>query len=434
MIDELADGLAKKKYKLHELEKIAFEKLGSKEGKWNEACRTASVARLKFIEKISNKEFPNIEKSYVETAGKGTTGIENSIGGAVIPLGICGPLKVDGDYAKGEFYIPLATNEAALIAGLSRGCKAINDSGSVKAFVTRNSMTRAPVLELPDAASAKKLVDAINTDLKFFAELKKAAESESKVSKLVCIQTFQVGKHVWLRFAFETGDSMGMNSVTKYTANAIKKLQERYSNAKLVALSGNMCCDKKSNHVNVIFGRGKSVEAEVVIKKDVLRDVYGADARTIEKINFIKNYQGSALAGTLTGFNANAANTIAAIFIATGQDAAQVVESSTCFVTAEAVPTDAHQGCASDCADLYFSVSLPCVEVGTIGGGTGFSTAREALDMLDCAGAGKTPGDNAKKLAEIVAASVLAQELNLLGALANGFELGESHVRLARGK
>ncbi|MFH1105695.1 MAG: 3-hydroxy-3-methylglutaryl-CoA reductase, partial [Candidatus Aenigmatarchaeota archaeon] len=176
-----------------------------------------------------------------------------------------------------------------------------------------------------------------------------------------------------------------------------------------------------------------SIEAEIVIKKDVLKSIYSTDARTIEKINFIKNYQGSALAGA-TGCNANAANTIAAMFIATGQDAAQVVESSSCFVTAEAVPTDAHQGCASDCADLYFSVSLPCVEVGTVGGGMGYATARECLEILGCAGAGKTPGDNAKKLAEIVAASVLAQELNLLGTLANEYELGESHMRLARGK
>ncbi len=422
MIEELVEGLEKKKYKFHELEKIAFERLGNREDKWQEACRTASAARLKFIEKESKKKFPNIEKSYINVAGKGTTGVENLVGGAVVPLGIGGPLKIDGECAKGEFYVPLATNEAALIAGLSRGCKAINESGSVKTLVTRNSMTRAPVLELPDTASAKKLSDAINSDSKLYAELKKSAEAESKVSKLFCIQTFQVGKRVWLRFAFETGDSMGMNSVTKYTANAIRKLCEFFPKAKLIALSGNMCCDKKSNHANILLGRGKSVEAEIAIKKDVLRNVYGTDARTIEKINFIKNYQGSALAGA-TGCNANAANTIAAMFIATGQDAAQVVESSSCFVTAEDVD-----------GNLYFSVSLPCLEVGTVGGGMGYATAHEVLEILGCAGAGKNPGDNAKKLAEIIAASVLAQELNLLGALANEYELGESHVRLARGK
>ncbi len=422
MIDDLVEGLEKKKYKFHELEKIAFELLGRKEDKWQEACSAAAVARLKFMERVSGKRFPNIGKSYIETAGKGTTGIENLVGGAVVPLGIGGPLKINGEYAKGEFYIPLATNEAALIAGFSRGCKAVNESGSARTLVTRNSMTRAPVLELPDAASAKKLVDAINSDSKLYSELKSASEAESKVSKMSCIQTFQIGKRVWLRFAFETGDSMGMNSVTKYTANAIKKLREHYPKAKLVALSGNMCCDKKPNHANILLGRGKSVEAEIVIKKDVLRNVYGTDARTIERINFIKNYQGSALAGAIS-CNANAANTIVAMFIATGQDAAQVVESSSCFVTAEDVN-----------GDLYFSVSLPCLEVGTVGGGMGYATARECLEMIGCAGAGKTPGDNAKKLAEIIAASVLAQELNLLGALANEYELGESHVRLARGK
>ncbi len=422
--EELLKKLERGAVRLHELENLIFASLGGKDDKWVEACATASATRLAFIENKMNKKFGAIGSHYISKDDKAkTVGVENQIGGAVIPLGFGGPVKISGDYAKGEFFLPAATNEAALIAGLSRGCKAVNESGGATTIVTRNWMTRAPVLDLGSAKKARELVDAINHDKEFYGKIKAAAESESKVSRLEFVETFQLGKKVWLRFAFETGDSMGMNSVTKYSANAVKEIKNKFTNAKLVALSGNMCCDKKSNHTNVILGRGKAVEAEAVIKKDILKKIYNTDARTIEKINFTKNYQGSALAGTLGGFNANAANTIAAMFIATGQDAAQVVESSSCFVTAE-----------EQDGDLYFSVSLPCVEVATVGGGTNCATAKECLEMLGCAGAGNNPGDNSKKLAEIIAAAVLAQELNLLGALANDYELAESHIRLARGK
>ncbi|MBI4168266.1 MAG: hydroxymethylglutaryl-CoA reductase [Candidatus Aenigmarchaeota archaeon] len=416
--------LEKGELKLHELENFIFESLGKKDDKWGEACAMASEFRLTFIEKIKSKKFGGIRSHFVDTAVKpGVMGIENQIGAAATPLGIAGPIKISGDYAKGEFYLTVATNEAALIAGLSRGCKTINESGGALTIVTRNWMTRAPVLDLGSSEKARELANAVNHDKQFYGKIKAAAESESKVSKLEFIETFQVGKKIWLRFAFETGDSMGMNSVTKYSANAIKEIKKKFPHAKLIALSGNMCSDKKSNHVNIVLGRGKAVEAETVIKKEVLEKIYNTDARTIEKINFTKNYQGSALSGTLGGFNANAANTVAAMFLATGQDSAQVVESSSCFVTAE-----------EQNGDLYFSVSIPNLEVATVGGGTNYATAKDCLEILGCAGAGKNPGDNSKKLAEIIASAVLAQELNLLGALANDYELAESHIRMARGK
>ncbi|MBI3412734.1 MAG: hydroxymethylglutaryl-CoA reductase [Candidatus Aenigmarchaeota archaeon] len=422
--EDLLEKLEKGETRLHELENVIFEGLQKKDGKWAEACATASDARLTFIEKLKSKKFRYIKSHFVDAAVKPqVAGIENQIGGSVTPLGIGGPVKIFGDYAKGEFYLPAATNEAALIAGLSRGCKAINESGGATTLVTRNWMTRAPVLDLGSAEKARELTNAVNHDKQFYEKIKAAAESESKVSKLEFVETFQTGKKVWLRFAFETGDSMGMNSVTKYSANAVKEIKKKFPHAGLIALSGNMCSDKKSNHTNIILGRGKAVEAEATIKKEILEKIYKTDARTIEKINFSKNYQGSAMSGTLGGFNANAANTVAAMFLATGQDAAQIVESSSCFVTAE-----------EQNGDLYFSVSMPNLEVATVGGGTNYATAKECLDILDCAGAGKKPGDNAKKLAEIIAAAVLAQELNLLGALANEYELAESHIKLARGK
>ncbi len=422
--EDVLKKLEKGEMRLHELENIIFENFGKKDEKWAESCAIASEIRLMFIEKIKVKKFAGIKNHFVDAAVKpGVIGIENQIGGIAIPLGLAGPVKISGDYAKGEFYLTAATNEAALIAGMSRGCKAINESGGATTMVTRNWMTRAPVLDMGSSKSVRELTDAINHDKNFYDKIKTAAEAESKVSKLDFIETFQLGKKVWLRFAFETGDSMGMNSVTKYSANAVKEIKKRFPHAKLIALSGNMCSDKKSNHANIILGRGKSVEAEVVIKKEVLEKIYKTDARTIEKINFTKNYQGSALSGTLGGFNANAANAVAALFLATGQDAAQVVESSSCFVTAE-----------DQNGDLYFSISMPNLEVATVGGGTNYTTATDCLDILGCAGTGKNPGDNSKKLAEIISVAVLAQELNLLGALANDYELAESHIKMARGK
>jgi hydroxymethylglutaryl-CoA reductase (NADPH) len=216
---------------------------------------------------------------------------------------------------------------------------------------------------------------------------------------------------------------MGMNSATRYSANAVKALRESCPDIRLIALSGNMCMDKKAGHINVLLGRGKSVEAEVVIPGDELEKVYKVKPGEMAKVNYDKNYRGSSLAGTVSGFNLNAANAIAALFLATGQDAAQIVESSSCFVNAETVGKD-----------LLFSVTLPCLEIATVGGGTGFGTAKECLEMLGCAGPGKSPGDNVRKLAEIMAAAVAAQELNLLGTLAREFDLSDSHIRMARGK
>ena len=153
-----------------------------------------------------------------------------------------------------------------------------------------------------------------------------------------------------------------------------------------------------------------------------LKKIWNTDAKTMEKICFVKNYLGSGLSGTSGGFNANAGNAIAAIFIATGQDAAEIVESSSCFTRAE-YKDDA----------LLFSVTLPSLEIATVGGGTNFGTAAECLKILGCHGGGSPPGSNAKKLAEIIASAVMAQELNLIGTLANEYELAESHIALARG-
>jgi hydroxymethylglutaryl-CoA reductase (NADPH) len=425
-MENIFKKLLKKEIRLYELERVIWEGVYKKNPeKWAEANKQASLLRLRFLENKLNKNFKYIKQSYIDTSDsdKFTIGIEQKIGGAITPLGIAGPIKILGEYANGEFYLPVATNEAALISGLNRGCKTINESGGIKTVITRDWMTRAPLIEAPDIEKAKKISEEIKTKAELYNKIKQAAESESRVSKLLDIQPFQSGRFIHLRFYFQTGDSMGMNSATKYAANGIRVLKERYPWLKLKSLTANLCTDKKASHINILLGRGKGIETQVLIPGKLIKKNFDIKPEDIANLNYLKNYQGSALAGTISGFNANVANTIAGMFIACGQDAAQVVESSSCFTHAKI-----RNG------DLLFGITLPCLEIATTGGGTGFGTAKECLEILGCYGHGKTPGDNVRKLAEIIAAGATAQELNLLCAEAHEYELAESHIKLARGK
>jgi len=254
-----------------------------------------------------------------------------------------------------------------------------------------------------------------------FEKLKQAAESTTRHGRLRSIRPWVTGNLVWLRFEFETGDAMGMNMVTIATDKALETLLKEYDGeVRVIALSGNMCVDKKPAALNAILGRGKTVVAEALVKREVVEKVLKTTPEKIHEVNLAKNLMGSARAASLS-FNAHYANIIAAIFIATGQDVAQVVESSIGYTW-----TEVRGG------DLYISVTLPSLEVGTVGGGTRLPTQREALAMMGVAGSGDPPGTNAKKFAEIVAATVLAGELSLLAALSAG-HLAKAHIKLGRG-
>lgn len=378
----------------------------------------AALVRRRFLEKRIGKVLSGIASTILdfdELVGKN---IENPIGAVQIPLGIAGPLKIEGEYAKGEFYVPLATHEGALVASINRGMKAITLSGGARTKVIKDGMARAPVFKVPDVQTAYELVKWVE---EHFEEIKREAESTTRHGKLKEIQPFIMGTNVWLRFVYFTGDAMGMNMATIATEKACEYIEKNFGRAVCVALSGNMCVDKKPAHLNVLLGRGKYVVAEAVIKKEVLEKVLKTDAKNVHEVNERKNWAGSAFAGSYS-FNAHFANIIAAIFLATGQDAAQIVESSMGFTWTEV------RG-----EDLYISVTLPSLEVGTVGGGTRLQTQREALEILGVAGGGDPPGTNALKFAEIVAASVLAGELNLLAALA-ARQLAKAHERLGRGK
>ncbi len=380
----------------------------------------AVLLRRRFLERKLGVSLSSVGSTIIDFEEVEGRNIENAIGATQIPLAVVGPLRVEGEYARGDFYVPMATTEGALVAGVNRGAKAITLSGGARCRVVRDGMTRAPLFRLPSVADAVEFVRWVETS---FSEIKKAAESTTRFGKLVRVEPYIMGNLVWLRFVYTTGDAMGMNMATIATDAACRYILEKYpGSVTLVALSGNMCVDKKPAHINALLGRGKTVIAEALIPSHVLEKVFRARAEDIHRVNVEKNLLGSSYAGSLS-FNAHFANIIAAIFIATGQDVAQVVESSMGWTSTE----------VRDSGSLYIAVTLPSLEVGTVGGGTQLPTQREALSIMGVAGSGNPPGTNARKLAEIIAATVLAGELNLLAALARN-ELASAHAKARRGE
>lgn len=398
--EEIIDKLVNGDIKLHEIEK------------YTDNADQAILIRRKFAEKMSGAELKNISNYSIDMELASKKNIENPIGVIQIPLGIAGPLKVNGDYANGEFYVPLATSEGALVASVNRGFSVIYDSGGAITKIIDDKMTRAPVLKAKSVTNAIEIKAWIN---EHFSELKKAAEVTTRHGKLVKIDPILVvGKYIYPRFVYTTGDSMGMNMVTIATEAALNLLTYK-TGAHLIALSGNACVDKKPSSLNLIEGRGKSFTAEVIVPRDIVKNKLKTTPEAIVEVNTAKNLIGSAVSGSM-GFNAHYANMIGAIFLATGQDEAHIVEGSIGITTAM----------VEDNGDLYFAVTLPDVPVATVGGGTSIETARECLEIMNAYGNKKV-----HKFAEIVAGTVLAGELSLMGALAAG-HLARAHKDLGR--
>lgn len=338
---------------------------------------------------------------------------ENVIGYMPLPVGIAGPLKIDGI----DTHIPMATTEGCLVASTARGCKAINAGGGASTIVTADGMTRGPCVEFPDitrAAACKHWIEHDGNNA-----IREAFNATSRFARLRKLKVALAGKLVFIRFSTTTGDAMGMNMISKGCEAALRLLSEKFPDMQIISLSGNYCTDKKPAAINWIEGRGKSVVAEAVVPGPVVEKVLKTTVAALVELNTSKNLIGSAMAGSVGGFNAHAANILTAVYLATGQDPAQNVESSNCITLMNAI---------NNGADLYISCTMPSIEVGTVGGGTILPPQQAMLDMLGVRGPHPTnPGENARRLARIICAAVMAGELSLCAALAAG-HLVKAHM------
>lgn len=340
------------------------------------------------------------------------------IGYVPIPVGIVGPLTINGE----PVYIPMATTEGCLVASTNRGCKAISVSGGCCSVVMKDAITRAPCVRMPSAMRAAAVKRWVGVQ-ENYVQLEQAFNSTTNYGKLAGVEATVAGRNVYLRFNCMSGDAMGMNMVSKGCLKAIEVLEHEFPDLILVAISGNMCTDKKPAAINWILGRGKSIVVEAVIPDNIVKTVLKSSVYDMIETNKQKNHIGSAMAGSIGGFNAHAANIVTAVFLATGQDPAQNVESSNCLTIMEY---------AEDGRSLHVSVTMPSIEVGTVGGGTHLPAQAGCLEICGVRGAakgpGSIPGDNARKLAQIVGSAVLAGELSLMAALAAN-HLVNSHMQ-----
>ena len=336
-------------------------------------------------------------------AKKITGNIENQIGWAKVPLGQAGPLLLNGK----NYNLPLATTEGALVASVNRGCKATRLAGGIKVLVENVGATRGPVFKVKNLAEGKKLVDWVKVN---FCLLQNAAEAASRHLQLIDFTSAMAGRQAWLRFRFDTGEAMGMNMATIATQKIVGLIEQKLS-IKCPALSGNYCVDKKPSWLNFIAGRGKKVWAEAVITRKIVQAVLKTTPEAIIAVVKDKQWLGSIMSGSM-GANGHFANIAAALFLATGQDMAHVVEASLGVTTAEL-----------EKKDLYFSIYLPDLMVGTVGGGTRLESQQQALKILG--------NPRAMELAGIIGGAVLAGELSLTAALASG-DLARAHEKLGR--
>ncbi len=391
---DIIKGLCDKTIRFYELD-------GMEEGR-------AAKLRLAALSRMLGRSFEHIGHHSLTGTGKN---IENMIGACQVPLGIAGPLTVKGGKAKGEFFIPLATTEGALVASVNRGCSCINASGGASAVILKKGQTRSLMFKVPleHMQGTYRWVDAN------FQAMKKSAEGTSRFLELIRIEKHSVGDTMWLRLVCDTKDAMGMNMIS-LAGEAVGELVEKNTEASFISTSGNMCTDKKASAINLIEGRGRTVTAWCTIPEATVKKYLKASAESIADVSYRKNILGSAAAGSY-GFNAHFANVIAAFYLATGQDLGHVVEGSMGFTEM-----------ATEGKGLKASVTLPCVQVGTVGGGTGLGTQKECLDILGVSGSASNPGENADKLSEIVACAVLAGEISLTAALATG-QLVKAHMK-----
>jgi hydroxymethylglutaryl-CoA reductase (NADPH) len=331
---------------------------------------------------------------------------ELMIGVAQIPMGVAGSLRLRSVQAEfDDYYVPLATTEGALVASINRGCKAVREGGGANVFVEKVGVTRGPVFKTGGLSESFRFQKWLNDH---FDDLNNQSVKTSSHIKLLKIEPRVVGENVFVRFVFDSADAMGMNMATIAT-ESLTLFIKKETGVKCLSVSGNFCTDKKPSWQNFILGRGFKVWAEVFLTKKVVKEVLKTTPEDIYNIWLNKCMLGSAVSGSM-GFNAQFANVISAIFLATGQDPAHIVEGSLGITT-----VSLREG------GLYFSIYLPDLMVGTVGGGTGLATQKEALSIV-----------GPKNLVKVIGGAVLAGEISLLASLSEQ-SLAKAHRKLGRG-
>jgi hydroxymethylglutaryl-CoA reductase (NADPH) len=362
----------------------------------NDYTPEAARARAEFAREKTGASLEHVT-SYSFDPAMLTGNIEHFVGVAQVPIGLAGPLLVNGEHAQGEFYVPLATAEGTLVASYNRGMRLLYETGGVTTTILDDRMQRAPSFLFPSAREARAFGVWLT---EHFDEIKAAAEATTKSGRLQDIEQYSASRMLYTRFNYTTGDAAGQNLTGKATYAACQWIAANYDGIEHYFLESNFATDKKSSQVNMLRTRGKRVVAEATIPNELFRRIMRSDSELMYRARQVSN-----LGGFMSGVNnngAHSANGITAIFIATGQDVANVAESSAAFVYAELRPN----------GDYYYSVTIPSLIVATYGGGTGLATQRECLEMLGCYGR-----DGVRKFTEIVAATVLCGELSLGSAI-----------------
>lgn len=383
-----------------EIKKIKLEKLEKFPSRITKLDYEEDIVK-KRIEWLSKK--CNVELKYISEFGsikpqELKKNIENLIGLSKLPIGITGPLKINGEYAKGFFYVPFATTQGTLTESYHRGMLVATASGGVNVLINKNKVDITPVFVLRDIFAAKNFVSWVKEN---FLNIKKEAEKTTNHGKLIEINPYWTDKKVFLNFCFTTGDAMGLNIINIATDAACRYIYEINKNIiERWYLRSNLSSDKKPSYFNLITGYGKSCIAEIVIPRNLLYKFLKVYPE--EMVEYRNRCIHGTLIGGMMGLNAHCANGLAAIFIACGQDVAQIVNAS-CSVLFYELTKD---------NDLYASLTCPSMIVGTVGGGTYLPTQRECLEILGCYGDNKV-----EKFAEIITAVLLCGELSLTASI-----------------
>ncbi len=327
-------------------------------------------------------------------------------------------MKLTGDIISGEICAPLATYESPLWPSTNRGARVSMKCDGIAVTIARDFMARSILLEAPSALAAVEASKAIAGRKDEIASVVNATTSYGSFSD---IHWEVIGNQIFIRVEMQTGDASGHNMVTQAAEAVMTWLLEQYPTLTYVSISGNYCTDKKPSAVNGILGRGKTVIAEMVIPEPVCRKMLRTSPEAIVALNIKKNLLGTSLAGGIRSGNAHFANMLLAFYLATGQDAANIVEGSQGYTYAHVNDNE-----------LHFSVTLPNVIVGTIGNGKDLPFVQESMEKLGCTDE-CAPGTNARRLAAIAGAVVLCGELSLLAAQTNPGELMKAHRKLERG-